>query len=450
MSLHGLNPTPKRVCLPENGGTTRLIGHIAFDAAFSDAAETFCAYADVRLGLSFAYGAGGLSLLRDAELAPEGYRLEVRAEGVNAYASTLKGMHHAMSALLQLLAAYPDALPLATIEDEPDCSYRGLMVDLARQKHPLPYLLRYVDLCYDNRASHLQLHFTDDQSFTLPLDCYPLLCTEGRTYTKEEIARLVEYAYKRGVELVPEVDVPGHTVQFCKKYPELFGTVNVLPADEAVFEALRRIFAELCAMFPHSQMIHIGGDEAAIGNWDGCARTQAYMKAHGIASRDEMYAEYIRIVTDDVLALGRTPVVWEGFAKEFNDRISRDVIVIAWESYYQPAYDLAASGFTLINCSWKPLYIVTPSTHWTPEEIMDWNPWTWRHWWEKSAAYPDGFSIEMESSNVLGGQLCAWGDIIAGWEDYEKGVCEELALIEERLPALCQRTWNLPDVLKKS
>ncbi len=118
------------------------------------------------------------------------------------------------------------------------------------------------------------------------------------------------------------------------------------------------------------------------------------------------------------------------------------MIVIAWESYYQPANYLAASGFTLINCSWKPLYIVTPGTHWTPAEILDWNPWTWQHWWEKSAAYPDGFSIPRNQTTVLGGQICAWGDVIAGYEDYVKGIEEEKVLVAERLPALCQRTWN--------
>lgn len=141
-----------------------------------------------------------------------------------------------------------------------------------------------------------------------------------------------------------------------------------------------------------------------------------------------------------IFALGCTPVVWEGFRKEYNDRISRDVI--ARESYYQPAYDLAEAGFTLINCSWKPLYIVTPNTHWTPEEIPAWHPHSWQHWWEKSVAYPDGYTIDAKYP-VLGGQICAWGDGLVNYTDIDKACREELALIAERLPALCARTWNV-------
>ena len=105
------------------------------------------------------------------------------------------------------------------------------------------------------------------------------------------------------------------------------------------------------------------------------------------------------------------------------------------------AQDLAAAGFTLINCAWKPLYIVTPDTHWTPDEIMGWYPHNWQHWWDKSVAYPDGYTID-ESYPVLGGQLCAWGDRLAGYTDIIKGCDEELALIAERLPALCKRCWE--------
>ena len=146
--------------------------------------------------------------------------------------------------------------------------------------------------------------------------------------------------------------------------------------------------------------------------------------------------------TDMILSMGRTPVVWEGFGKAYNDRIDRRTLVIAWESYYQPAYDLAAAGFTLINCSWKPLYIVTPSTCWSPEEIAAHDPWRWDHWWEKSVAYPDGYRIDRKYP-VLGSQLCAWGDRIAGWEDWEEGIRQERELVAERLPALCNKLWHL-------
>ena len=421
------------------------------DPRFEGCAAVFAGYAKEKLGRDWTKGKGGVSLRFDPALPEEGYRLTVGPEACALFASAEKGMHNGLADLLSRLEAperdapEPDGSLLAEpceLTNQPDCPYRGLMVDLARQWHPLPYLLGYVDLCWKNRASHLQLHFTDSQSFTLPMTAYPKLSTEGRFYSREEIRTLVDYAAVRGITLVPEVDVPGHATQFFLKYPEIFGNTGVLPACEEVFDALRAVFGEVAELFPHSPLIHIGGDEADIGAWERCPRTREYMKAHGIADIHEMYAEYVRTVTDVILGLGRTPVVWEGFAKEYDDRIDRRTIVIAWESYYQPAYDLAKAGFTLINCSWKPLYIVTPDTHWSPEEIAAHDPWKWDHWWEKSVAFPDGYRIDRKYP-VLGAQICAWGDRIAGWENSEDGIRKERELVAERLPALCGKLWHL-------
>lgn len=436
-------PAPKT--RTDKGSTATLVPQICGDAIFSDAISVFTEYAKIDFDVTFSTGDAGIRIVRDATLAEESCRMELTESGIDIWAATAKGANHALAILLSLITTDNGKMqiPVSSITDEPDCPYRGLMVDLARQYHPFKYLLKYVDLCYRNRASHLQLHFTEFQSFTLTLDCYPELRTEGRAYTKEEIKFLNEYAAKRGIELVPEIDIPGHSSQFMIKYPEIFGDNDVLPACDEVFDALKKIFAEVHEMFPNSQMIHIGGDEANIASWEKCERTQQYMKKHGIKDVHEMYAEYVRIVTDALIDMGVTPVVWEGFSKEYNDRISKKVIVIAWESYYQLATDLAEAGFTLINCSWKPLYVVTPAPHWSQEDIMGWNPWNWQHWWDQSVASKNPINLPKDATKVLGGQICAWGDNIADREDYENAVEEELALIGELLPALCQRLIDL-------
>ena len=423
-----------------------LVPGICADPFFADCAAVFEEYAGKAFGVGFCRNEteGGIVLKRDPALPEEGYRLTVAEGGVTLLAAEKKGMHNGLADLLNRIEKDGDSLLAAPCDltESPDCPWRGLMVDLARQWHPLPYLLEYVDLCWKNRASRLQLHFTDSQSFTLPMKAFPKLATEGRSYTPEEIGTLVDYAESRGIVLVPEVDVPGHTSQFFAKYPEIFGTAGVLPASDEVFDALRTIFSEVADMFPHSPWIHIGGDEAAIGEWEKCGRTKAYMKEHGIADIHEMYAEYIRIVTDMVLSLGRTPIVWEGFRKEYDDRIDKRTVVVAWESFYQLAPDLAEAGFTLINCSWKPLYIVTGRVSWSPEEIASLDPWQWDHWMASSPAKDRGIRIDRKYP-VLGEQICAWGDVIAGWENWEDGIKLEMQLVAERLPALCGKLWDL-------
>ncbi|MBE6726462.1 MAG: hypothetical protein E7576_14925 [Ruminococcaceae bacterium] len=417
----------------------------ASETLFSGCASVFAEYAARKFGVRWSEGEGGLILSKDDALPFEGYRLESGENVVVLSASSEKGMHNALADLLSKIEGGEDSLsvPVLSVTKSPDCSYRGLLVDLARIWHPLPDVLRFIDLCWENRASHLQLHFTDFPSFTLPMTAYPKLSTEGRSYTREEIRTIVDYAKSRGIVLVPEVDVPGHTSPFYQAYPEIFGTTGVLPACDEVFDALRTIFGEVAEMFPYSPMIHLGGDEAFIDKWEGCERTKAYMAEHGIRDIHEMYAEYIRTLTEMIFSLGRTPVVWEGFAKEYNDRIDRRTVVIAWESLYQPAYDLAEAGFTLINCSWKPLYICTGREDriWSPEEIAAHDPWRWENFNKRSLAY-HGFNIDRKYP-VLGSQICAWGDYIAGWEDREEAIHLEARLVAERLPALCKKLWDL-------
>ncbi len=142
-----------------------------------------------------------------------------------------------------------------------------------------------------NRLSYFQIHFNEYPNFTIIL---PDLPKSNGKYSKTELRALTEYAEARGITIITEIDIPGHTAVMTKTYPEIF---------------------------PNSPYIHIGGDEAKIGEWEKCETTQAYMKKHGIVSVHELYAEYICRVGEMILELGCTPIMWEGFSKEYNDRI---------------------------------------------------------------------------------------------------------------------------------
>ena len=420
---------------------------IIYEEMFLDCAFCFCDYANKK-GVDLSKF--NISLKYKQNLNSEQSEVIYNNESIDIYASTEKGMHVALAKLL----CHIEANNKEFFGLNPKMPYRGLMVDLARQIHPVEYILEYIDECWLNGATHLQLHFTDNESFTLPIQSYPLLSSKGRTYTSEQIELICEYAKKRGIIIVPEVDVPGHTAKFCQSYPELFGsgttdnemlgTMYILPATEEVFDALKTIFAEVAQMFPYSPLIHIGGDEAAISAWNECKKTLKYMEQNNIKDIHHMYAEFVKRTCEIVSDIGRTPVVWEGFSKEYNHLIPKNTLVICWEYYYQTAEDLAKSGFTIINASWRPLYIVTGKDKWyfEPEEITKWNPWFWRNWWEKSLSYPDGVTIDKKGANVIGGQLCAWGDGLRDMEDYKTGLQTELQSIKTKLPLLCDKLFK--------
>lgn len=447
-------PTPKQV---RAAGAVSLYKTELFllHEEFKTAAEVFTEYA-AALGIRFTFQKeGAFRIARDPALSPGSYRLEAGNGRVTVSASDSTGANYAFATLLQMMkteAGESGNVFLADCDmiDAPDCSYRGMMVDLARNWHDFSYLLDYVDLCYFYKISVLHLHFTDDQSYTLPSALFPKLPTEGRSYTPEQIRQLNLYAEARGVSLMPEIDVPGHCVSFQKEYPHIFGTQGIICQHPETLEAMQAIFHELCEMFPYAKYIHIGGDEAQIENWLKCPQCAEYARSIGVdtAAKDrkpaseQLYANFVSKMADAVFSKGKIPVAWEGFSAQVNDLVSKRIILMSWENYYQVTPDLIRAGYQVINCSWNPMYIVTPRPVWPPEEVYRWNIFRWIPVHGGSPYIGTGLEIE-PTDQVIGGQLLAWGDQIpSAFPTIEEGVAAERDLLLERLPFVAENTWN--------
>ncbi len=390
--------------------------------------------------------AEGILLKKDPALAKEAYTMDITEDKVVLIASTVTGIQHAFSILLQLATDLNGeiCLPSVHIENAPDKEYRGLMIDPARAVLPVQYLLQMVDAVRLFGLSVLHIHFSDDQAYSLPSDAFPDLPTKGHSYTKEEIRMLVEYAAMTGVELMPELETPGHCTKLQEAYPDVFGTCGIIQLSDAAFEGTKKLIKETVEMFPNSQRIHIGGDEAKLERWYGDETSVQYMKAHGLGSMHEAYAYFVGQIADYVLSLGKTPVVWEGFPAKFNHLVDKRTEVFAWESYYQLADTMLADGFKVINASWKPMYIDYPDTYWAPTEInRTWNPYIWIHWMPGSPIYHNDLKV-FPTPQVIGGQLCAWDG-----RETKYGVEKETELedkadkVLERLGVLTEKTWNV-------
>lgn len=396
---------------------------------------------------------GGVELRRDPSLPSGHYTLTCEGAMVIS-ASDAEGAVYGLSSAFQLLRVEKGALYAQTlsITDWAEKDYRAVMVDLSRCWHPFSKLLKYVDLCFLYKIKYLNLHFIDDVFYTLPSRAFPALPSEGRHYTFEQIEALRRYAADRGVILVPEIECPGHALPISTKYPEVFANrldgeaatyrneqgvaydANALlcAGSETAFEGVKALLDEVAALFPEAPYINIGGDEVNAALWEKCPVCRDYMEKNGIADAEELYGEFIGRVCRYVLSLGKTPLVWEGFPKKGTHHVPREAIVIAWESHYQLAPDLLDAGFSLINASWQPLYIVTSLTRrWSPRDILNWNVYNWQHWWPHSAATEHPINVE-PTDRVLGGMLCAW------CTTYEM----EIARVLENLPALAERTWS--------
>lgn len=427
------------------------------DETFADAAATLADYARRTHGITLSPGNGGITFSTDASLPSEGYTLTVTADGAAVKASDVLGAQNAAVTLIQLMEKDGDGLtlPVGVIEDAPKCTWRTVMIDLARDWHELHVLYEYVDMCRFYKIKYLHFHFTDDQSYTLPSRAFPKLPTEGRHYTEAEIKGVIAYAKSRGVQLIPEIDVPGHTTSFAAAYGDVFGRDGIICLSKESMTGMATLFRELCELFEDSAYIHLGGDEAAIARWTTCEKCLSAFRENGVdvdkylATEEDtkelselMYATFIKDICEVILSCGKTPVVWEGFHKSMNHLIPKESVIVSWENFYQTAPELLEAGFRVVNGAWKPMYVVTPVVYWSPEEVYNWSVYTWGAVHPGSPYNKEPLHIE-PTMQVEGGQLLAWGDqIVAKYENVAEGVREEQRLMEERTPCLSENVWN--------
>ncbi|MBQ4528327.1 MAG: family 20 glycosylhydrolase [Clostridia bacterium] len=452
-------PTPKKMEIDEDKvfllKTCVYFDNGEFEKSFGYFSDAFERIYESELKLE----RGGIEFYRDNSLEKAHYAIKTEDNVLKVYAPDKDGMLFAMATVLQILESTDNGIECAEvfIEDYGDKEYRSLMVDLSRKWHPFDKLLRYIDICFLYKVKYLHLHFIDSVLYTLPSTAFPKLAKPNRSYTREQIEFLNDYAESCGIIIVPEFECPGHCPVLVKTYPEVFAdkletqtegivtergvyldTSNVLCAgSEVTWEATKTLLKEICDMFPESPYINIGGDEVNIKQWNNCTVCKEYMNEHGIADEKELFCEYIGRVTDYVLSLGKTPLVWEGFPKEGAHHISKDVIVISWETRYHLPGELLEEGFSIINCSWQPLYIVSHyRERWDPRDILKWNVYNWQHWWPKSEACLNPITVA-PTDKVLGGMVCAWT------LTYE----QEINFIMENLAAMCERVWNIRRVV---
>jgi hexosaminidase len=381
--------------------------------------------------------AADLVLTLDDSLRQQEYQVEVN-EQIRIIGGSYQAVAMATVSMLQGMARQGEAvyIPEGTIRDAPDLPFRGFLMDVARRKHEVELLKQLVSLCRWYKINYMQLHLTDEKYFTFPSEAYPQLMRQGFHFTREELTDLVAFADARGVELIPELEVPGHAGQFVEQMPELFGfqdkalnkfTINM--ARERIYPVLDTLIGEIAAVFHSSGYIHIGGDEANFSGMDEDPEVKQYLQEKNLASVEELYWHFINQMNEFVKKRDRKTIVWEGFSKEANPVISKDITVMAWETMYQMPDDLLEAGFKIVNVSWKPLYIVNDKK-WSTEAIYNWNVYNWQNWVPQIPSY-NPIQLE-EHPNVLGASMASW----------DQPAYVEVSSSRKRLPAMSERVWN--------
>ncbi|MEM7374703.1 MAG: family 20 glycosylhydrolase [Bacteroidota bacterium] len=377
------------------------------------------------------------------DLSKEAYQLTID-QRIQLSGGSYEALAMAKTTLLQLAHKQGDQLvfPRCTIQDEPDATYRGLMIDLARKWHSAESVKQLIDLAAFYKIKFLHLHFTDHQSFTFPSKSYPRLATAQRHYTKEELTEMEAYSQVRGVTIIPELEVPGHAEQFVKQYPEIFAIEDTATnsyiinmGNEAAYEAIDNIVGEMAEIFQASPYFHMGGDEAYFEKVMEDPQVQTYIEKHQIGEDvHELYRHFLVRMNEIVKKYNKQMCVWEGFGPEGEIAIPKDIIVFEFETNRYLPNLLVEDGYTVVNTSWQPLYVVN-KRKWSPTTIYDWNMWRWENWWDQAPSFTP---IQVEKTPlIIGAQMCAW----------EQPEESELPSLRRRVPAFVERIWNLDQQL---
>ncbi len=367
----------------------------------------------------------------------ESYRLEVTAARARIAAPNPLGALHAMATFLQLVEADQQAfaIPAVEIEDRPRFPWRGTMIDVSRHWLPIEVVERNLDAMAAVKLNVFHWHLSDDQGFRVESKRFHKLQemgSDGHYFTQQQVREVIEYARDRGIRVVPEFDMPGHTTAWFAGYPELasgpgpyaiergFGVFDPAmdPTRDEVYRFLDGLIGEMAALFPDAYF-HIGGDEVNGKQWSANPRIQVFMREHGIKNNEALQLYFSSRVQPIVTGHGKKVIGWD---EVLAPGLSKDTMVQSWRGQKSLA-EAARLGHSGILSAGYYLDLMQPaSLHYAADPL------------DKESA---GLNAE-EKARILGGESCIWSEYVTP-ENADMKIWPRNAAIAERL-------WSPQDV----
>lgn len=296
------------------------------------------------------------------ELNEEGYTFKSTPSGIEIIGKSEKGIFYGLQTLLQLLPAEIESLQLVTdvdwnvpcveIKDEPRFKWRGMHLDVCRHFVPVENIKKHLDMLAMFKMNKFHWHLTEDQGWRIEIKKYPLL-TEigskriegegheyGGIYSQEDVKEIVAYAAERMIDVVPEIELPGHALGALTAYPEFsctggpFKVRNIWGVEpdvfcagkEETFEFLEDVIDEVVNLFP-SEYFHIGGDECPKDRWKVCKLCQNRMKQEGLADEHELQSYFVQRIEKVLLAHGKKMIGWDEILE---GGLAKSAAVMSW------------------------------------------------------------------------------------------------------------------------
>jgi hexosaminidase len=360
----------------------------------------------------------------------EGYRIDITRRQALLSAPTVVGALRGLETVLQLLDSDRRGYFLSgvKIHDQPRFPWRGLMIDVARHFHTVETLKRNLDAMAAVKMNVFHWHLTEDQGFRVESRKYPKLHqlgSDGNYYTQEQIREVIAYARDRGIRVVPEFDIPGHSTSWLVGYPELGSAPGPYtierrpgifepaldPTREEVYKFLDGFLSEMAALFPDAYM-HIGGDENEGKQWDRNPAIQAFMKAKGIKDNHALQAYFNTRLLKILQKNGKKMIGWD---EVLQPELPKDIVIHSWRGTAALA-EAARKGYDGILSNGYYIDLIHPtSAHYTPDPLP-----------------ADSTLTPEEARHILGGEATMWSEWVTP-DTIDSRIWPRTAAIAERL-----------------
>ena len=361
----------------------------------------------------------------------ESYRLQVSSTAVQLDAPNPLGILHGLQTFLQLVHLGPNGFTVTavTIEDRPRFPWRGLMMDVSRHFMPVAVMKRNLDGMEAVKFNVLHWHLTDDQGFRVESRKFPKfqeLSSDGMYYTQDEIKEIVQYARDRGIRVVPEFDMPGHSTSWFVAYPELasapgpyqierkWGVFDPAmdPTRDSTYQFLDELIAEMAGLFP-DQYFHIGGDEVTGKQWNKNPEIQEFMQKHGIKNNHGLQAYFNQRLLKIVTSHGKIMTGWDEI---LHPDLPKETLIQSWRGQKSLAA-AARQGYRGLLSYGYYLDLMRPaSSHYAIDPLGN-----------GAADLTD-----QEKQRILGGEACMWAEFVTP-ANMDGRIWPRAAAIAERL-----------------
>lgn len=387
----------------------------------------------------------------------EHYTITTDKDGVRVEAGGYSGIFYALETLEQLINR--GSMPYVTIDDKPRYQWRGMMLDVARHFQPKERIKEFIDILAYHKLNKFHWHLTDGIGWRIQIDRYPELTTHGAWriekhpeapwvdlelttaddpqayggyYTQSDIREIVAYAESRYIEVIPEIEMPGHSeaATFC--YPQYAcanatpGSGVYCPGKEETFHYLFDILDQVATLFP-SNYIHIGGDEVGKGQWSVCPDCQRRMANEKLKDEHQLQSYFVKRISNHLDSLGKRLIGWDEIIE---GGLAENATVMSWTGW-QGGTKAAKSGHDVIMCPLDYVYL----DHYqgpSPEEPQAWGGNNTLERVYQFPVTPPGLT-EQEARYVIGGQANLWTETISSWEHLQYMLLPRLAALSETL-----------------